>query len=155
MAKRRAIFHLIPEYYSLLLCSKLMGVLITKVSGLTDKIRVYTHCSGNSVKVPGSVTALVINLSHPTSIEIKSVEDTEGRNFLNGIPRGVHCLVGQYCGILRGNIIGDMAFKALPVHKLLPYLVGQIQQLLPLQRRTYKVPKFVSLLKMVFLLVQL
>lgn len=66
-------YHPNPDYYNLLLWSKLMGTEVLKASSLdsTDgQLRTYAHCTKNR---KGSVTVLLINLSNTTSYTIENI----------------------------------------------------------------------------------
>lgn len=70
-----------PDYYSLLLYSRLMGpVVLTATSSSTATIRAYAYCTsvkGNVGQSPiGSVTVLLINLSNSTVYNVELSFDT-------------------------------------------------------------------------------
>lgn len=60
-----------PDYYSLLLWSRLMGSRVLQAtSDSTDELRIYSHCTKDRM---GSVTMLFINLSNTTSFLIDNI----------------------------------------------------------------------------------
>jgi heparanase 1 len=71
-----------PDYYSLLLWSRLMGtrVLATTTSG-DGNLRAYTHCA---LGIPGGVTLLLINLSNITMFDISDISLVgSGKNIMS------------------------------------------------------------------------
>ena len=64
----------LPDYYSGILWSKLMGQKVLKVTTDSESLRAYAHCSANSSATPG-VTVLLLNLSPntPRSVALSGV----------------------------------------------------------------------------------
>ena len=92
-----------PDYYSLLLFSKLMSTQVISAStkytdAVSDQLRVYAHCTAptSANYKAGSVTVLVINLSNNLAFSIDNIEGANGKNYLRKSDRYEYILSSYY-----------------------------------------------------------
>ena len=93
-----------PDYYSLLLFSKLMGKQVISAStkytesAVSDQLRVYAHCTAptSSNYKAGSVTVLIINLSNNVAFNVNNIEGSSGKNYLSESDRYEYILSSYY-----------------------------------------------------------
>ena len=88
-----------PDYYSLLLWSRLMGQSVLQVTSSSQQtLRIYAHCTGTDAPNyrQGSITLLLINLSNTTAAQPSQLSTAEQPDLL-ALPRDEY-LLSSACG---------------------------------------------------------